>query len=202
MDDPVPGIIQILPSPSIHHVPEQPDSFQVAVPLGDQLLFQHLGKLQGTLHDDVVRLDRDENVVHRSNSIDHPLAAERSGKVEKHDIESFPLFVHITTQVLHRLFRIAFDDRIGRLTDSFVLPVQVHLQVVIFHDILHVPLTHQGDAVLRVVTVHNRHTQAFAVMQHTGQQYRKDGFSHATLLAGDGNQQLFFFFHHTSCIKC
>ena len=43
------------------------------------------------------------------------LAAERSGKVEKHDIESFPLFVHITTQVLHRLFRIAFDDRIGKI---------------------------------------------------------------------------------------
>jgi hypothetical protein len=40
-------------------------------------------------------------------------------------------------------------------------------------------------------------------MQDTGQQYRKDGFSHATLLAGDGNQQLFFFFHHTSfSIKC
>lgn len=105
-------------------------------------------------------------------------------------------------QVLHRLFRIAFDDRIGRLPDSLVLLVKAHLQVVIFHDTLHVPLTHQGDAVLRVVTVHNRHTQAFAVMQHTGQQYRKDGFSHATLLAGDGNQQLFFFFHHTSCIKC
>ena len=186
MDDPVPGIIQILPSPSIHHVPEQPDSFQVAVPLGDQLLFQHLGKLQGTLHDDIVRLERDKDIVHRGNGMNHPLAAERSGKVEEHDIESLPFFVHITPQVFHPLFRVAFDDRIGRLTDSFVLPVQVHLQVVIFHDILHVPLTHQGDAVLRGVTVHNRHTHVFAVMQDTGQQYRKDGFSHATLLAGDG----------------
>ena len=35
-------------------------------------------------------------------------------------------------QVLHRLFRIAFDDRIGRLPDSLVLPVKAHLQVVIF----------------------------------------------------------------------
>ena len=65
---------------------------------------------------------------------------------------------------MDRLFRIAFDDRIGRLPDSLVLPVKAHLQVVIFHDTLHVPLTHQGDAVLGVVTVHNRHTQAFAVM--------------------------------------
>ena len=130
--------------------------------------------------------------------MDHSFAAERSGKVEEHDIESLPFFVHITPQVFHRLFRVAFDDRIGRFPDSLVLPVQVHLQVVIFHDTLHVPLTHQDDAVLWGVTVHNRYTQAFTIMQDTGQQYRKDGFSHATLLAGDGNQQLFFFFHHTS----
>ena len=43
----------------------------------------------------------------------------------------------------------------------------------------------------------------FTVLLASVLHYRKDGFSHATLLAGDGNQQLFFFFHHTSfSIKC
>ena len=79
-----------------------------------------------------------------------------------------------------------------------MLPVKAHLQVIVFHDVLYVPLTHQRDTVLRGVTVHDSHTQPFVVMQHTGQQYRKDRFAHAALLAGDGNQQLFFFFHtHT-----
>ena len=45
---------------------------------------------QGTLHDDIVRLERDKDIVHRGNGMNHPLAAERSGKVEEHDIESFP----------------------------------------------------------------------------------------------------------------
>ena len=89
--------------------------------------------------------------------------------------------------------QIALYDRVGRLLDSLVLPVKAHLQLIVFHDVLYVPLTHQRDTVLRGVTVHDSHTQPFAVMQHTGQQYRKDRFAHAALLAGDGNQQFFFF---------
>ena len=76
-----------------------------------------------------------------------------------------PPFHGITPQVLHGFSRIALDDRVGRLLDSLVLPVKAHLQLIVFHDVLYVPLTHQRDTVLRGVTVHDSHTQPLAVIR-------------------------------------
>lgn len=54
--DAVPGLVAFCPFTLVDHVPEKIDAFQVTVVPGNQFFLHHLGKLEGTLHDDIICL--------------------------------------------------------------------------------------------------------------------------------------------------
>ena len=49
---------------AVNHVPEEIDTFQIAIVTGYQFFPDNFRKLKGTLHDDVVRFERHENIIH------------------------------------------------------------------------------------------------------------------------------------------
>ena len=68
-----------------------------------------------------------------------------------------------------------------------MLAVKVYLQGIILHYALDIAFTHQGNAVLGGVAIHDTHPVAFPVMKDTGKQHREDGFAYASFLAGDSD---------------
>ena len=59
-----------------------------------------------------------------------------------------------------------------------------------------IPLSHPGNGVLWVVTIHHRHIVAFEVIEVTRRQYGKGGFADPALLGGKGDiKGCFLVFH-------
>ena len=135
-------------------------------------------------------------MVHQGQGTDHPHIAECAGQIEQHDIELCLLFSHITVKVLHRVLRLAFDDRIGLLRFLLVLAVKGHFQGIVFLDAFQVTVPHQTDTVLGRVTIHHGNVVSPLVTQNTGREHGEGGLADSSFLAGKCDKQRFFFHMH------
>ena len=107
----------------------------------------------------------------------------------------FPL---VLFQVFHGAYRVAADNGVGFLVDTFELPVQSHFQKVALAYGLHVPLAQHMDAVLGIVAVDDGAVEVLQVVQNSGHEDRAGRFADASLLRGNGDFQGFLVHGHSS----
>ena len=157
----------------------------------DDFIFQTGGETQGAFQDNSVGTDGREYVIHQRKRVDHALLIDRSGQIEENEIV-FPFFHQCSTR-LRGFLGEASDHRIHLLVQPCELLVGHRFVTVVFRSHAKIAIAHLGNAVLRIIAIHDRYVVPFHVVQIRSDQHRKRRFSGSSFLGGECHAQIFLF---------
>ena len=185
--------------PTVHHVPQQVQPFDIRLARSDQRIIQPARKAECTFHHHPVGSNGGKDIVHVRQRVQHARAVYRTRQVEEHDVRFrhlFQQFVRFRDSVLGRTLRY----RIGFLPYPLQLLVRHQFIMFVLYDRFQVTFSHLGNTVLRVVAIHYRHIHSFHIVQVTCHQHGQRCFSCSALLSGKGDKECFFF-HDAVCLQ-
>ncbi|CCY05068.1 unknown [Eggerthella sp. CAG:1427] len=185
--------VQVGLFPSVHHVPQQVQPFDIGLTRADKGIVHKSGERQRTGHDHTVCRYRAEDIVHRGDGLDDTVVVYRTRKVEENDIRRRTR-IKDTFDGLDRFFGMAFQNRICPFViRPCELLIGEFLQVGVVRHVTHIALPHVLDAELGIVAVHDRHIVPLYIVEVTRHQHGQCRFARSSLLGGESHKQCFFF---------